>query len=413
MKPSPNSPVVETQSDLDPPEYAFLLRVAEQLHSHGTPAHRLERLLDGMAKTLGVTASFLSTPTAMIVSFGRGRNEQTRLLRIRSGDVDLGKLIELDELLEDLEHGRNNLDQASARLEQLSVTAARFHPALVALGFALASGGAARFFGGGAAEVIASAAVGLGLFLVDLLLRRVPTSDGLVIPLSAFLAAFSALLLSMVVPLDSRVVTLGGLIVLIPGLGFTVAMIELATGHLSSGVSRLAGAGATFLTLLLGVALAWRVGAAIGEPLEHSIVSLPQWTEWLALLLTPPAFAVLFQARFSEWHVIAITSLLGFLATRWGAEALGPQLGPFLGALTVGVVSNLYARFLNRPALVPSMPAILLLVPGSLGYRSLTSFLAQDAVMGMEWGFNMALVGASLVGGLLAANVVVPPRRSL
>ena len=169
----------------------------------------------------------------------------------------------------------------------------------------------------------------------------------------------------------------------------------------------MAGAGATFLTVLLGVALAWRVGDLIGTPLEHQIVSLPEWTQWLALLLTPPAFAVLFQARFSEWRVIAITCLLGFVATRWGAGVLGPDLGPFLGALTVGVVSNIYARFFHRPASVPSMPAILLLVPGSLGYRSLTSFLAQDAVLGMEWGFNMALVGASLVGGLLAANVVV------
>lgn len=406
-------PPHSNSDDDDSPEQAFLLRAGELLHAHGTPAHRLERLLDVMAENLGVRAAFLSTPTAMIVSFGRGRNEQTRLLRIVSSEVDLGKLVELDECLEGVEHGRIELPAAQARLEEIAAAPPRFGPAVVALAFGVASAGAARFFGGGLVEVLATFLVGLGLFGVNMVIGRLPTSDGLLVPLSAFLAAFLSLVASTLVPMDSRIVTLGGLIVLIPGLGFTVAMIELATRHLSSGVSRLAGAGAQFLTLLLGVALAWRLGGSFGEPLPHEVQQLPAWTEWLALALSPPAFAVLFQARFREWHVIALASLAGFLATRWGAASLGPELGPFLGALTVGVLSNLYARVIDRPASVPSMPAILLLVPGSLGYRSLTSFLSQDTVLGMEWGFRMALVGASLVGGLLAANLVVPPRRSL
>lgn len=409
--------MIDTQSaeagDQDSPEQAFLLLVGELLHAHGTPAHRLERLLDGLAGNLGVNAAFLATPTAMIVSFGRGRNEQTRLVRIASNEVDLGKLIELDELIEDVENDRIGMAQGMDRLQAIAAAPPRYGPVATALAFGVASGGAARFFGGGWAEIVASFAVGIGLFGVHAVLRRMPTSDGLLVPLSAFLAAFGSLFVSQVFPLDSRIVTLGGLIVLIPGLGFTVAMIELATRHLSSGVARLAGAGATFLTLLLGVALAWRLGDRLGGPGVVQAQALPPWTEWLALVLSPPAFAVLFQARLSEWRVISVTCLAGFMATRWGTLALGPELGPFLGALTVGVVSNLYARVFNRPASVPSMPSILLLVPGSLGYRSLTSFLSQETVLGLEWGFRMALVAASLVGGLLAANLVIPPRRSL
>ena len=58
-------------------------------------------------------------------------------------------------------------------------------------------------------------------------------------------------------------------------------------------------------------------------------------------------------------------------------------------------------------------PGILILVPGSLGYRSLTAFVNQDALEGLELAFATFLVAMSLVGGLLAANALIPPRRIL
>jgi len=56
-------------------------------------------------------------------------------------------------------------------------------------------------------------------------------------------------------------------------------------------------------------------------------------------------------------------------------------------------------------------PGIFMLVPGSFGFRSLTSFLEKDALMGIDFAFQTGLVAISLVGGLLAANVFLPPRR--
>jgi uncharacterized membrane protein YjjB (DUF3815 family) len=88
-------------------------------------------------------------------------------------------------------------------------------------------------------------------------------------------------------------------------------------------------------------------------------------------------------------------------------------VAPFLGALAVGVVGNAYARTADRPALVAITPGLLVLVPGSLGYRSLTSFLEQGVVEGMDGAFRTGFVAISLVCGLLAANLVLPPRRIL
>jgi uncharacterized membrane protein YjjB (DUF3815 family) len=92
---------------------------------------------------------------------------------------------------------------------------------------------------------------------------------------------------------------------------------------------------------------------------------------------------------------------------------LGPELGVGLGAFLVAVLGNVYARMLNRPAVVAAVPGILLLVPGAIGMRSVTAFTAHDAVEGIELAFTTLMVAVALVAGLLLANVAVPPRKAL
>jgi len=60
-----------------------------------------------------------------------------------------------------------------------------------------------------------------------------------------------------------------------------------------------------------------------------------------------------------------------------------------------------------------SVPAVLLLVPGSLGLRGLASLLDRDTVTGVESVVATAIVATAIVAGLLIANAVVSPRRSL
>ena len=233
-------------------------------------------------------------------------------------------------------------------------------------------------------------------------------------PTAAFVVAFASIAVAAFWPQSDRIVTLASLIVLFPGLSLTVAMNELATRHLVSGTARLAGAMTVFLTITLGVALGRQLGAlAFGAPEGEVGAALPAWSVWPAAVLACLAFVVLFQARWREVGWILAVSLSGFLGARLGADALGPQLGAFLGALVVGLASNVYARLAGHPALVPMLPGILLLVPGSIGFQSMTFFLAKDATSGMQAAFNTTLVAIALVGGLLCANVVLAPRRSL
>ena len=72
----------------------------------------------------------------------------------------------------------------------------------------------------------------------------------------------------------------------------------------------------------------------------------------------------------------------------------------------VSAGSNLFARLKRRTPMVTQVPGLLILVPGSIGLRSMQSLLGQDVEMGIATAFRVAIIGISLAAGLLAGNVV-------
>jgi uncharacterized membrane protein YjjB (DUF3815 family) len=125
------------------------------------------------------------------------------------------------------------------------------------------------------------------------------------------------------------------------------------------------------------------------------------------------AIAVLFQARPRQLPWMLAVAALGFVGARVGGTLLGPVLGAFVGAALLGLAANIYARWRRRPAITMLTPGIILLVPGSMGFRSVTALLADDAVGGIATAFSALLVAVSLAAGLLAANAAFPARREL
>jgi uncharacterized membrane protein YjjP (DUF1212 family) len=397
---------------------AFLSRFGRALHRFGAPAHRLEGSLEQAARALGVTAQFFATPTAFFATFDRpgGHGAPTTLLnRTDPGEVDLEKLGELNELLDAVASGTLSCRDASTRIDALVERPARYGDALTAASFVVASVAAARFFGGGARELLVVAAIGLSTGLLAIGAARHAVVARVFEPAAAFLAAVIAgAAAHAFAPTSAYVAVLGGLIVLVPGLTLTTAMTEIATRHLVSGTARLTGALVLFLTIGFGVALGTRVVEAWAGPVPVAApLPLPAWTTLVALLAAPFSFTVLFRARPSDLPWILAAGVLSFGGARLGATVLGPELGVFAGAVLVGVAGNLYANVLRRPASIPVVPGIMLLVPGGIGFESLSSMLASDVVTGMEAAFRMTLVAVALVTGLLLANVLAPPRRAL
>ena len=403
----------------------FLIRLGRALHEAGFAAPQLEAALASVAGRLGVAAQFFSTPTSLFISFGEGVAQRTHLERVNPAGIDLGRLADLEALLERVRDGRTDPAAASAEIAEIAARPRRYSRKLTYFCWGLASATSAVFLGGSLREVAVAGFVGLVTGLAAFLAERRPAAERLFVPFAAAFAAFTAAVVAAVAPpLSVYIATVAGLIVLLPGYTLTIALSELAAEHLSSGTARFAGALVTFLMIGLGVAIGGRLAVATlgalvagaSAPSDGALAATialgpPVWLQLAALVLAPLALSVLLRAPRTEIAWIVAVGTVGYFAGRLGAEMLEPEVGMFVGALAVGLASGLYQRLRRLPSSIPLVPGILMLVPGSIGYRSLTALLAEEVVPGIQTAFRMLLVAASLVAGLLISSALTVERR--
>jgi uncharacterized membrane protein YjjP (DUF1212 family) len=396
---------------------AFVMELGAALHRVGTPAHRLEATMDAVARQLGLEAQLLSTPTSIMAGFGPLTDQRTVLVRVDPGEVDLEKLAALDRIAGDVGRGQLPVAEGVAQIRALAARRRRYPWPIIVLAFGFLSASTAVFLAGGWPELACAGLIGLMVGALSLAVRRTIAGSRVF----AFVAAFAAAAvahgaLAAGVPLSLRITVLAGIIALLPGYTLTVAMTEVATRNLVSGTARLTAAAVTFLQLIFGIALAEIVMSRLfGVPVAvvTAVAPLPEWAELAALLVFVPAVGIELGAHPVQFPPIAVASAAAYYSARIGTDLLTPELGAAIGGFAVAAGSNVYARLADRPAMVPLVPGLLLLVPGSMGLRSLSSMLERDVVSGVDTAFAMILVAVSLVAGLLMANASIPPRRDL
>lgn len=405
-------PSSEVREGLEP-RARFLLDLGLALHRNGVSAFRLEGALAKVAETLGLRASFFSTPTALMASV----DGHTHLLRTEPGDVDLDRMCSLDEIGNEVIAGSMTPEAGSVAIIRVLDTPSRYSPVVTAAAYTAASAGAAVFLAGSGVDCAVGAVAGLLIGVLAWVAGRSSAFSRVFLITASLLAAGLAWGAAAAgVPVNLQVVTIAGLIAFVPGLSLTVAMSELATGHLASGTARMAYVIIVLVQMGLGVALADRLGTVFKVATPEGAPALLLETRWLIFAVLPAsvlAFAVLLRARLRDFGWMLLAGGLALAVTVAVSEAGDPVSGSVLGALVAGVVSNGLARWSARPAANFLVPSLFLLVPGSFGLRSVDSLLAADVLGGVQTAFQMSLIAIGLVAGMLVANVILPARREL
>lgn len=391
--------------------FEFIEKLARALHRYGYTAPHLEDALTAVSKRLGIRGEFFASPTAIFATLESKDIVNTFLIRVEPGGVNLDKLSRLDRLTHDVADGTLDPVAASRMIDEIRTTPPRYRGKASVLGAVIASACSARFFGGGWREVVACGVIGLVTGALALIARR-DRRFSVFEPAAAFFAGLIACAAAAwMPPVSVFIATCGGLIILLPGLTVTTAINELATQHLASGTARMMSAIILFATIGFGLAVGIKLGIVSFAPvIDAAPIPLPLWTLIVALVLAPLGFLVRFQAHPRDAFSIVVICALAFGCSRLGSQALGIANGAFSGALAVGIASGLHSRWRGRPALVTSTLGILMLVPGSVGFQSITSMISKDPVAGLQTGITMLATAVAIVTGLLLARVIVPRR---
>ena len=390
----------------------FVLEIGRAMHALGSPSYRVEDTMDACCRALGLEGSFFSTPTAIFAAIGRpGSEPKTSLLRVVPGDHDLGRLACLYAIRDDVVRGMTTPERGLRAVQEVLQSGRPPRRWLEALAHALAGGGAAVLFGGSAHEVAVASLAGLIVGLLGVLSQLRPRFGDVQAPLACAAVAFVVHLLANVWgPLHAPIATIAAIVVLLPGLSFTIVLSELAMRHLAAGSARLMGTLAVLLTMAIGVGIGDRTAELLtGKVAVVEVIPLAWGWHIPSLIATWVAFYVLLRASRNQAAWVLLAVAMGYGGARLGREVLGAELGAFVGAFLVTVAANLFARWQRRPAAIVRTPGLLLLVPGSLGFQSLTTAVAGDFGRSAPFVFQMLLVGGSIVAGLLIAGVILPP----
>src|SRR5918993_1243554 len=374
----------------------FLADLGAALSAIGETVDAVEERLTLIARAYGLEdARFSVFPTSLFLTLGRGEAATIEPTKRLSATPRLDQIAAVHRLAEEAERGMIAPAAGIARLEEIRATGSRYGPLVSVLGYTTLTIGIALILRPAPRDVAAAAMLGTVVGVLRLLARGRRSLEVLM----PFLAAFAvALLTALAVKHDvtdpGLRAMIAALVVFIPGVALTTAVLELTEGQMISGSSRLVWATTQLGLIAFGIVAG--VGAA-GVPPERAFSSsdalLGSWAPWLGVLVytvgvtiahsTPPG---------------ALLSLLVVLYAAWTGQVLGDAVfgayaSGFVGAVVMTLVAYQLARLQSTmPVYAMFLPGFWLLVPGSLGLIGLTTFLAfPDSASGTD---VFAVVGA-------------------
>ena len=124
-------------------------------------------------------------------------------------------------------------------------------------------------------------------------------------------------------------------------------------------------------------------------------------------------FVISFQARWQETFWIVLAGCSTFAMHTLVKASFGNLIGTLIAGIYIGVISNGYSRVLNRPSLNITLPSIILLVPGSVGFKGFEFLFINQTISGINQLFNTFNIGLALVAGTYFGSLIIKPRRMI
>lgn len=333
------------------------------------------------------------------------------------GGLNISALSSLEQLVFDFTKSKLlSFEEAQARLEEIEKAPVMHGLWTIALlHFAVSFLAAVVFYGGNAVDASWSGLFGAAVYGIERLSVRLEGLEAITNFVASAVVAICSTMLDRWAYNDNLCLfatMYGGVIWILPGYSITMALLELYSGMVVYGSSR----------LLFGISQASQVG--FGLALGHAFVAtnnaIPDsfingcrgasGKEWGLLLL--PIFGALVAAILNTGRA----QLPGMMLCAWTAFFAGycldklhasASVAPFLCAIIVTMTARLWAWWnKNERPLVYIISGLFILVPGGVGVKgAFQSTLSGNGAQGLLFTTNMVSIGISLAIGVFVSLV--------
>jgi len=406
--------------------HAFVLELGSALSLAGTAVGETQERLIRVAGANGLPdARIVVLPTALLLSFGRAHPTTIEPIPQHDGELRLDQIAELYELARRAARGAIAPAAGLAALRRIHAMRPRHGLVVTVLGYGLMTAALCLLQRPPLPDVAIAAVLG-GCVGVLVRLARGHQALSVLVPVVAA-TAVSALALQAVRHgiADPGLQTLvAPLVTFLPGAALTTATVELASGEMVAGASRLVSGGLRMLLLAFGIVAGAELAGIPSPDVLHDTeaAALAWWAPWLGVVAFGVATAVHFSAPRGTLGWLLLVLLTAWTGQLAGERLAGPAVSGFFGALAMTPVALAVARLPGGPpSQVTFLPAFWLLVPGAVGLVGAAEVVGDPAGAGLEDIVEpMAaivaialgvLCGASATRGLAAAAGRVSGRR--
>ncbi|MFI6570904.1 threonine/serine exporter ThrE family protein [Nocardia fluminea] len=396
----------------DPPVPADLLnllcRLGVALVGAGETSARVQTILDKLSKRYGTAnIHFMVLPTAVFVRVRTGNDSAIDMLDARVGTLPLDQIDGLYRLIDRIEQDAPPPALASRDLDAILTQKPGSPPWLILLGQVVLTVGIGMMLNPGARALVGYVVLGLVVGVLTQLADRVRLlSMALPVVASAVVAMLAYGFPGALAGGQPQQLLIPAVATLLPGAMLTNGTIELATGSMVAGASRVVYG----INMLFLLALGSYVGISVLGPLSDPPVSSAQLGWWA------PILGVLLIGYGHSWRSSAPQNTVGWLllvlyvtytAQVLGKHVSGPLTGTFLGGLVAVNAAYLIQRRKHAPPTqVAFLPAFWMLVPGGISLTGISD-LVTHSLSGVSTGGLEVLVSALLSVMSIALGVMV------
>lgn len=232
-----------------------VLLAGKVLLESGAETYRVEDTMGRIAASFGLDDTYaFVTSTAIMFSLNDRTN--TRLVRVRERTTDLEKIAIANNVSRKISQNKITLDEAKTELIHLEQASLQFSFIVKFLSAAIASGFFLFMFGGVAHDFIYAVMAGAGAFLTfDLVQRYIQIKFFSEFISSMVVIAVAASFTKLGMTVNQDIITIAGVMPLVPGILITNAIRDLMAGELLAGMSRGVEAALTAFAIGAGVAV--------------------------------------------------------------------------------------------------------------------------------------------------------------